>query len=547
MSLNDFEIGKVLGKGAFGKVAIVMRKKDKKVYAMKCVVLGKVDKSEQESALNEIRILASLNHPNIIGYKEAFYHEPTKTLNIIMELADDGDIAHKVQENNKKHLRFDEETIWEWIIQLLNALKYLHDNKIFHRDLKPANIFLMKSGIVKIGDLNVSIIAKKSFATTKTGTPYYLAPEVWEDKPYDYKCDIWSLGCIIYELCALMPPFRGTSLRGLYLNIKNGYYPDIPSHFSSELKQLIKRILVVDPKKRASTEDLINSSIIQNKIKISKFTIVKKEIKAPSKHVNFIKTIKLPRCLKDINKALPKTKYDAEEEMLRYDGYETLKRKTILELQKQEERKNNPVIEYNKRENNLINMNLPKINDIIPEEKEDIEQNQNKINIISSEEEKKKFNEIKKEFKNPNPNQNPYAGGGRGNIKGNNHQFNVKVVKNPNQPKNNKDKNNIVNKPNNRQNNFRNQGGIINYRQVVQAANRYGFVCKRPQNKAEYGRINYNDYCKNKNIDRNRNYHFRRENGYYNYNNKIKAFKLYQQQQENPFKIGRGINKNQKY
>ena len=118
MSLNDFIMGKLLGKGVFGSVSLVTRKRDGNIYAMKRVNMGKLNKKEKESALNEIRILASLSHPNIIGYKEAFYDENSRTLNIIMEYADDGDISHKVQENLKRRIRFEESTIWEWIIQI---------------------------------------------------------------------------------------------------------------------------------------------------------------------------------------------------------------------------------------------------------------------------------------------------------------------------------------------------------------------------------------------------------------------------------------------
>ena len=88
----------------------------------------------------------------------------------------------------------------------------MHKSTVIHRDLKSANIFLTKKGIVKIGDLNVSIIAKKQLAVTQTGTPYYAAPEVWDNETYNIKCDIWSVGCIIYEMASLHVPFRGTSI-----------------------------------------------------------------------------------------------------------------------------------------------------------------------------------------------------------------------------------------------------------------------------------------------------------------------------------------------
>jgi len=86
-------------------------------------------------------------------------------------------------------------------------LKALHDLKIVHRDIKCANIFLTKEGKVKLGDLNVSKVAKKGLLKTQTGTPYYASPEVWKDKPYDFKSDIWSLGCVLYEMITLSPPF----------------------------------------------------------------------------------------------------------------------------------------------------------------------------------------------------------------------------------------------------------------------------------------------------------------------------------------------------
>ena len=177
-----------------------------------------------------------------------------------MEYADDGDINHKIQENLKRRLQFEESQVWEWIIQLLKGLKYLHDNKIMHRDLKCANIFLMKNGLVKIGDLNVSKITKSNMARTQTGTPYYIAPEIWKNKPYDYKCDIWSLGCIIYEICTSRPPFRGTSLAELGNNILRGYYLPF-SGFSNDIKNLIAKMLIVDPNKRASINELLNSTL----------------------------------------------------------------------------------------------------------------------------------------------------------------------------------------------------------------------------------------------------------------------------------------------
>ena len=330
MSLNDFEFGKILGKGSFASVVLVTRKADRKIYAMKRINIAKMDQSERESALNEIRILASLSHPNIIGYKEAFFDEKSKTLNIVMEFADDGDIDKKIKDNLKKRNLFSEETIWSWIIQILEGLKYLHENNIMHRDIKCANIFLMKNGLLKLGDLNVSKIAKLGIAQTQTGTPYYISPEIWEEKPYDYKCDIWSVGCIIYEMCTLHPPFRGTSLHELYKNIKNGYYIPI-SNYSNDIKDIISMMLVIDNKKRASAEQLLNTNIIKKwirKIREDNYNFLGEEIggnSSKNSKANLIKTIKVPKNLGEINRYLPKKRYNPSEEMMKNDNYEIMK------------------------------------------------------------------------------------------------------------------------------------------------------------------------------------------------------------------------------
>lgn len=126
---------------------------------------------------------------------------------------------------------------------MISGLEILHDMKIVHRDIKCANLFLTKSGVLKLGDLNVSKVAKKGLLQTQTGTPYYCSPEVWQDKPYDSKSDIWSVGCVLYELCALAPPFRANDMKGLYTKVIRGYYPPIASFYSPDLIAMIKALL----------------------------------------------------------------------------------------------------------------------------------------------------------------------------------------------------------------------------------------------------------------------------------------------------------------
>ena len=298
MSLSNYEVLKVLGKGAFGTVTKVKNKNNGLIYAMKTIYLMKVTDDVVRSSLNEIRLLFSLNHPNIINYKEAFYNKSSRTLNIILEFAGDGDLLNKVKLTQKYHKRIDENTIWDWTIQLIIGIYYLHSAKCIHRDLKPANIFLKKNGQIKIGDLNVSKYLKNSLTETITGTPLYMAPEIINNLPYDYKCDIWSLGCIIYELCSLEPPFNGRDMVELNKNIKNGRYIPIPNVYSNDLKRLIALMIQTNPNKRISSEELLYLPTITSKINQNY-----------SRYQELIGKIKKPKIIKTIlpqQKQLPK-------------------------------------------------------------------------------------------------------------------------------------------------------------------------------------------------------------------------------------------------
>ena len=352
MSLNDFELGKELGKGTFGSVTIVKRKEDQKIYAMKRVKIGRLTQKEKLNSFNEVRILASIDHKNIIGYKEAFFDDKSKTLNIVMEYADGGDLNTKIKETKQKKLFFEEKKIWSTLIQILQGLNYLHKSCIIHRDLKSANIFLTKNGIIKIGDLNVSKILNKMVTTyTQTGTPYFASPEIWNDQPYDYKCDIWSVGCIIYEMASLHVPFRGVSMQNLYKNVLRGIYQQIPGRYSDELKQIIKSILVVNPKNRPSSKELLENPIIKKKMEELGMDIGEGlSRKKSGEKAKLMKTIKIPVNMSQINRELPQKKYE-KNEMLLNDEYETAKR-TFYRPQQQQQNFDEDNNNNNKDNNN---------------------------------------------------------------------------------------------------------------------------------------------------------------------------------------------------
>lgn len=159
--IRDFQILVKLGEGAYSSVYKVKRLTDGQEYALKRVKIGNLSEKEIENALNEIRILASIRNPNIIMYKEAFYEKKINCLCIVMEFCDNGDLFQKIQENQKNGTLFKESDIWNIFIQVVKGLKELHDLNIFHRDLKSANVFMNSDGTIKLGDMNVSKIAKK--------------------------------------------------------------------------------------------------------------------------------------------------------------------------------------------------------------------------------------------------------------------------------------------------------------------------------------------------------------------------------------------------
>ena len=338
MSISDFEIIKELGKGAFSTVSLVKRRQDNKIYALKCVQISKLSTHERQNSLNEVRLLASINHKNIISYKESFYNENNKTLNIILEYADDGDLQTKIISKKNSDNIFEEKTIWSIFIQMVKGLNELHNKKIVHRDLKSANIFLMKNGICKLGDLNVAKVAENGLLRTQTGTPFFASPEIWEDKPYSFKSDIWSIGCILYQMAALKMPFQGKNIKEVYYNLKNVNIPPLPENYSKELMIMIKKMLRLKPEQRPSTQEILDDEIIKSKMKklfendndlidISMDINNFKKIKNNNKNNGLIRSIKINND-KNLNYILPKKNYDDKDNLF-FDKKENIFYKEI--------------------------------------------------------------------------------------------------------------------------------------------------------------------------------------------------------------------------
>ena len=274
--MENFEIICKLGSGGFSKVYKVKRKIDNKIYALKKVQMLNLSEKQKISSLNEVRVLASIKNKYVINYKEAFLDEKDCTLCLVMEYADRGDLENKIKEQKQKSEYFREEDIWKIFINIVKGLKSLHDKGIIHRDIKSSNIFLFNDGIAKLGDLNIcKIISNENLGHTQAGTPAYAAPEVWMQKPYGKKSDIWSLGCVLYEMIALKCPFREDNMVKLYNKVLVGEYKKIPNNFSNDLSWIIEHMINSEIDKRFSCEEILNCDIIIKRMETKNQTIRK--------------------------------------------------------------------------------------------------------------------------------------------------------------------------------------------------------------------------------------------------------------------------------
>ncbi|XP_044213900.1 interferon-induced very large GTPase 1-like isoform X1 [Thunnus albacares] len=262
--MDKYEKVRKIGKGAFGKAILVRSKEDGHQYVIKEIDISGMSPEERQKAQKEVEVLANMSHPNIVQYKESF--EVKDCLCIVMDYCEGRDLLEKIK--SQKGQLFSEDQILDWFVQICLALKHIHDKKILHRDIKPQNIFLTKDGTVQLGDFGVSRVlnSTKELATTCTGTPLYLSPEICKKKPYNNKSDIWALGCVLYEMYTLKPAFNADNSMDLEVKIVRGLYPPVSGCYSQELRSLLAQLLKPNSTERPSVSSILEESFLSCRI-----------------------------------------------------------------------------------------------------------------------------------------------------------------------------------------------------------------------------------------------------------------------------------------
>ncbi|EEY53726.1 serine/threonine protein kinase [Phytophthora infestans T30-4] len=272
--MHRFEEIKCIGRGSYGSAHLVRSRQPDCLherFVVKKIPMELLSAKEKDQSFREVELLAKLKHPNVVEYMENFVVD--NVLHIVMAYCDGGDLAGKVKHQQKIREQiyagpdddisdpsghFPISQVLDWFVQMAMAIKYLHGQRVLHRDLKTSNVFLTTENVVKLGDFGIAKTLDSTLDQAKTvvGTPYYMSPEVCESKPYSYASDVWSLGCVLYEMLALRHAFDAPNILTLILKIVQQDFAPVPPHYDAEVSDLLRKLLDKDPERRPSMEEI---------------------------------------------------------------------------------------------------------------------------------------------------------------------------------------------------------------------------------------------------------------------------------------------------
>ncbi|KAK5111757.1 hypothetical protein LTR62_004677 [Meristemomyces frigidus] len=280
---QKYEVLQKIGQGSFGIIRKVRHKSTGTILCRKEISYSRMSEKEKQQLGAELDILKTLRHPNVVQYYHRSHLKSSSDIHLYMEYCGNGDLGGYIKKLKKDNVLAEEEFVWQIFAQLVSALYRCHEGenapapgqppvvkvqkafqtkqgsqKILHRDLKPENVFLGENNAVKLGDFGLSkIIASHDFASTYVGTPFYMSPEICAAERYSHHSDVWSLGCILYELATCNVPFDARTHVELVMKIKAGRIKPLPQVYSRELWDVISSCLKVDPRQRPDCGQLL--------------------------------------------------------------------------------------------------------------------------------------------------------------------------------------------------------------------------------------------------------------------------------------------------
>ena len=238
------------------------------MYALKETNVRNLSQQERQEAVNEIRLLASVQrNPGISGFHEAFIDG--NRLCIVMEYAPFGDLSRALRKRLAQKKLLPEDLIWSYFIQIARGLQALHRQKILHRDVKTANVLRMSGEIVKLGDLGVAKLMKDAMTSTQIGTPHYMPPEVWRNRPYTFNSDVWALGCVLFEMCSFSVPFEARSMEELRFKVMKGKFPALPAVYSADMQKMVRWLMIAEPSQRPDIDAVLDHPSVRRRARLA--------------------------------------------------------------------------------------------------------------------------------------------------------------------------------------------------------------------------------------------------------------------------------------
>ena len=291
----------------------VRRLSDNKIYALKETNVRNLSQQERQDAVNEIRLLASVQQNTAIsGFHEAFIDG--NRLCIVMEYAPFGDLSRALRKRQAQRKLLPEDLIWSYFIQIARGLQALHSQKILHRDVKTANVLRMSGEIVKLGDLGVAKLMKNNMTNTQIGTPHYMPPEVWRNRPYTFNSDVWALGCVLFEMCTFTVPFEARSMEELRFKVMKGKIPALPQVYSGDMQKMVKWLMILEPSQRPNIDAVLDHPSVRRRAHLAPEP--EPAVPQPTNAVGgeasdavTLGTIKVPKNLRMLKKRLPAPNY----------------------------------------------------------------------------------------------------------------------------------------------------------------------------------------------------------------------------------------------